>query len=163
MEGWPCPKHSRYPQLLPVFPGPPWALLAETNPPCHCWAALLIPGSDISNAIRAQEVPTPEEQPLHPAQLPWGHHLGCKRLLGSLSSAVNPAPPPRSPLNHIHTAAEHFQEWWLHQCSLCQLFATLPMKKRSRLSSLNLRWHNLRPFPLVLALVTWLPPGCFLL
>lgn len=44
------------------------------------------------------------------------NHLGCKRHLGSPSPAVHPAPPPRSPLEHIHTAAGHFQEWWIHHC-----------------------------------------------
>ncbi|KAK4831181.1 LOW QUALITY PROTEIN: hypothetical protein QYF61_015913 [Mycteria americana] len=39
--------------------------------------------------------------------------------------------------------------------SLFQCLTTLSVKKFFLISSLNLPWHNLRPFPLVLSLVTW--------
>ncbi|KAM7124178.1 COP9 signalosome complex subunit 5 isoform 2-T2 [Ciconia maguari] len=39
--------------------------------------------------------------------------------------------------------------------SLFQCLTTLPVKKFFLISNLNLPWHNLRPFPLVLWLVTW--------
>ncbi|KAK4830710.1 hypothetical protein QYF61_012970 [Mycteria americana] len=39
--------------------------------------------------------------------------------------------------------------------SLFQCLITLSVKKFSLISSLNLPWRNLRPFPLVLSLVTW--------
>ncbi|KAK4815747.1 LOW QUALITY PROTEIN: hypothetical protein QYF61_006785 [Mycteria americana] len=39
--------------------------------------------------------------------------------------------------------------------SLVQCLITLSVKKNFLISSLNLPWRNLRPFPLVLSLVTW--------
>ncbi|KAK4823924.1 hypothetical protein QYF61_008310 [Mycteria americana] len=39
--------------------------------------------------------------------------------------------------------------------SLFQCLITLSVKKNFLISSLNLPWRNLRPFPLVLSLVTW--------
>ncbi|KAK4816194.1 LOW QUALITY PROTEIN: hypothetical protein QYF61_012659 [Mycteria americana] len=39
--------------------------------------------------------------------------------------------------------------------SLFQCLITLSVKYNFLISSLNLPWHNLRPFPLVLSLVTW--------
>ena len=39
--------------------------------------------------------------------------------------------------------------------SLCHCLANLSGKKIVLTSNLNLRWHNLRPFLLVLSLVTW--------
>ncbi|KAK4824091.1 hypothetical protein QYF61_010602 [Mycteria americana] len=39
--------------------------------------------------------------------------------------------------------------------SLFQCLTTLSVKKFFLISNLNLPWHNLRPFPLVLSLVTW--------
>ncbi|KAK4824542.1 LOW QUALITY PROTEIN: hypothetical protein QYF61_016146, partial [Mycteria americana] len=39
--------------------------------------------------------------------------------------------------------------------SLFQCLTTLSVKKFFLISNLNLAWHNLRPFPLILSLVTW--------
>ncbi|KAK4810608.1 hypothetical protein QYF61_007345 [Mycteria americana] len=39
--------------------------------------------------------------------------------------------------------------------SLFQCLTTLSVKKFSLISNLNLPWHNLRLFPLVLSLVNW--------
>ncbi|KAK4820465.1 LOW QUALITY PROTEIN: hypothetical protein QYF61_027747 [Mycteria americana] len=39
--------------------------------------------------------------------------------------------------------------------SLCQCLTTLSVQKFFLISSLNLPWCNLRPFPLVLSLITW--------
>jgi len=42
--------------------------------------------------------------------------------------------------------------------SLFQPLTTLSEKKYFLISNLNLPWHNLRPFPPVLLLVTWADP-----
>lgn len=109
--------------------------------------------------------PNTRRAPILAALRSQKNHLGCKSRWGSLSPAVN---------HHHH----HVLRWTASTqllnasrsgdsttvlSSLCQLFATLLLKKYPLICSLNLPWQKLRPFPLVLSLVTWLPPGCSLL
>lgn len=58
-------------------------------------------------------------------------------------------PHPRC---HIHMVFEQFQGWRLH-CFPGLPLPVLPVTKFSLKSGLNLPWHNLRVFPLILSLV----------
>ncbi|XP_072708486.1 COP9 signalosome complex subunit 5 isoform X2 [Ciconia boyciana] len=62
------------------------------------------------------------------------------------------------PLNKIEDFGVHCKQYGDSTTflgSLFQCLTTLPVKKFFLISNLNLPWHNLRPFPLVLWLVTW--------
>ncbi|KAK4810503.1 hypothetical protein QYF61_004283 [Mycteria americana] len=77
-----------------------------------------------------------------------------KRPLRSSSPTVNPTPPCL--LNHVlkrHIYTDGDSTTSLG--SLFQCLTTLSVKKFFLISNLNLPWHNLRPFPLILSLVTW--------
>ena len=82
-----------------------------------------------------------------------------EKTLGLSSPIINPS--PWCPLNHvsmchIYTILEHFQGWWLNHFPRQPLpcLTTLPEKKFFLLSNLSLLWHNLKPLPLILLLIT---------
>jgi len=95
-------------------------------------------------------------------------YLRLEKTLEFLQPNSNPSPP--RPLSHIPQCyismlLEHLHRWWLHHSldSLFQHIATPMEKKCFVISNLNLPWHNLRPFPLVLLLLPGSrsqPPPC---
>ena len=83
-----------------------------------------------------------------------------KRPLRSSSPTANPTPPcllNHVPKCHIYTFFEHLQGWWLNH------FPGQPVLVPDHSFSkeifpnihLNLPWCNMRPFALVLLLITW--------
>jgi len=102
----------------------------------------------------------------------WREHqsqndLDCKRLLRSSSptvhlSAVLPTKPCPS-VPHLHVSSTPPGQWFpTSLSSLFQCLTALYKREFSLISSLNLPWHNLRPFPLILSLLPgrrgWPPP-----
>lgn len=62
----------------------------------------------------------------------------------------------RSWHEYIQSVPKHLQGWWPQQPGqFIPMFSNLFIKKFLLMSGLNLPWHSLRLFPLVLSLIAW--------
>lgn len=87
------------------------------------------------------------------------NYLGWKRPRRSSSSTINPAlsstPPSHVPRCHIYTTFKYLQGWCLKHSQSIPMFHDPLVKIFFLVSNLKLPWQTLRPFSLLLSLVTW--------
>lgn len=77
------------------------------------------------------------------------------KISESHHSPALPGPPVTPvPKGHLYMGSEQLQGWSPHPFpgQLCQCLTTLQVTKLFPVSDVNLPWHNLKPFPLILGI-----------